>query len=128
MDKNINKIAQLYSIIRESESINNNIQTGASTKFAVDHNSRFVPIGQDIDEEELGLESDKILKDLEPKFAELKSLIEACQGDKKSLQTVSMLADFLDNPDFKGKLNDLKMAVQKENMNNGINTRLSSSF
>ena len=115
MNKDIKKLASIYSNVLESINISNNMEQGTSTKF--------YPI-QDMDEEEkYSDESDKIVKKLESAFTRIKSLMDSCSKNC-TLITVSELSSLLENPEFKDDLNSLKLALQKKDVNTGSNSRL----
>jgi hypothetical protein len=126
MDSNIKNLAKLYQHIKESEDISNNIASGASSRFQMDHNAKFLPIGQDMDEEENISKSKRVYDRVKTVFANMKALINACSSENISLPNLSKLIDFMDNPQVRGDLEDLKKTLQGENLENGKNTKLSS--
>jgi len=125
MKNDIQQIYSKYKIIKESEDISNNMSgKDVSTKYNVDHTAKFLPIGQDIDEEEKNKFNDtkKIQDELKIMFDGLKNLITSCEGKNITSKAVSKLLSTLDSPEIKKHLNNLLNHLQLKEQDQGINS------
>lgn len=125
MNKDINNIFTKYRIIKESEDISNNMSgKDVSTKYNVDHTAKFLPIGQDIDDEEKKKfeDTEKIQNELKILFDGLKNLITNCEGKNITSKSVSKLISTLDSPEIKKHLNNLLNHLQLKEQDQGLNS------
>lgn len=129
MNKDIKIIFEKYIKILENDNISNNMTgSDASTKNQIDHTARFLPIGRDTDEEEKNkmLESEKIRIKLKDFFNSVKSLATICQKDSVTYKELSNFISIINDPAVKNDLDKLKMALQSENVEAGVNASLPS--
>jgi hypothetical protein len=125
MKKTEKELFSRYKIVLENENISNGQMSQVSTNFQVDHNAKFLPIGQDVDDEEkTNLKSSILKHKLKEPFTSLKTLIASCESKTCSIKSVSELLSMLDNPRFKSLLTDLKQQLQTENQEAGTNAKL----
>lgn len=125
MNKDAKLLAERYYRIVESENIDNTSRSDASTKYTVDNTQKFLPIGQDqAEEEKMNLKSDSIIKKLEPLFMKMKTLIDTCSSKRCKERDIAHLLELMDNPAVKGDLQQLRSAMQEENMESGFNNGL----
>jgi hypothetical protein len=127
MNNEIYSIAKRYSIIKESENISNNMSgKDVSTRFQTDNTAKFLPVGQD-KENALGpeeSESELMRGKVELLFKTFKSIIDSCQTENCSVREVSKLIDLLDDPEVRNDLEQYKLALQREDQDNGVNSKL----
>ena len=127
MNKEIYSIAERYSLIKENDNISNNMSgKDVSSKFQVDHTAKFLPVGQD-KESQLGpeeSESEFMRGKVELLFKTLKGIIDSCQSENCSVREVSKLIDLMDDPEARNDLEQYKLALQKEDQESGVNSKL----
>jgi len=116
--------AKYISIVENSDISNNMSGSDVSTKYQTDNMARFLPIGQDSDEEERQLESKKLRIKLKDLFLNIKALVDACGKDTCTYREVGKLLDLMDNPEAKNDLQTLKNALQAEDQESGANASL----
>lgn len=125
MNKEIKIIFEKYKKVLENSDISNNMSSDVSTKFTTDHMARFLPIGQD-DEEQKKNPFKELKQNLNDFFTTLKALATACQSDSCKSSDIGKLLELMDNPAAKRDLTNLKNNIQLEDQDNGNNTKLSS--
>ena len=127
MNKDIHILFEKYKSIFENDNISNNMAgSDVSTKFQTDAMARFLPVGQDDEEEKKMLESEKLRIKMKDLFTSFNALISAASKETVTYKEISKLIEFLDNPQVKGDLEKLKNALQAENIESGANASLSS--
>ena len=95
----------------------------ASTKYTTDNTAKFLPMGQDMDEEEKNkLKVDvNIQEQLKPIFDKMKSLMNVCEGKNCSSKEISHLLSMLDSPELKKHLQEFKKYLQLKEQHTGFN-------
>lgn len=128
MKSDIKNILNSYIKILENTDISNNMSgKDVSTKYTTDNTARFLPIGQDMDEEEKNIQkSQAIRQKLDSMFSRLKSLLETAEKPSSTGKDISNLLSFMDNPEVKGDLTELLNAIRLEEQNAGVNANISS--
>lgn len=126
MNKESKILFERYKAIIENSDISNNMSgSDVSTKYQTDNMARFLPIGQDVDDEEKQLESEKLRIKLKELFDSMKGLIDACAKDTCTYKEISRLMDLMNNPEVNKDLEAYKNALQGENQESGANASLS---
>jgi phosphoenolpyruvate carboxylase len=127
MNRDIYNLAQKYLVILEGENISDTYKSQASTKYTTDNMQRFIPIAQDQADEEMNtLASEKIRKKLKTGFSRLKSLIQICESERCTYKQISEMLHLMDDPEFRGDLEQYKTSLQEENRESGLNSSLES--
>jgi hypothetical protein len=126
MNKETKNLFERYKTIVENSDISNNMSgSDVSTKYQTDNMSRFLPIGQDADDEERQLESEKLRVKLKELFNIMKGLIDACTKDTCTYKEISRLMDLMNSPEANKDMEAYKNALQGENQESGANASLS---
>jgi hypothetical protein len=128
MKNDIIKIIEEYKHVVENSNISNNMTQGdVSTKYTANSIPKFLPIGQDMDEEELkNLESDRIKQKLQTFFSQLKGYVDSCESKNCNYRIVSHLIELIQNPEVIQDLQSYKQSLQLEDQERG--TSVAPSF
>jgi hypothetical protein len=120
--ENLN-IFKKYLTICESEDISNTFSNQASTKYTTDNTAKFLPVGQDVDDQEKVKQEipDKIQEKLKTAFSQFKELIKRCEDKNCNSKDIAELLSLMDNPEFKKDLQQLKDVLELKKQEMGVN-------